>query len=76
MTWIANLDALRETNTYVTVTDENQQTFSGIITRVQRVTGPTGPTDPEPGHVHRVQIVESVATAVSQSYVYDQAVYS
>ena len=76
VTWIANLDALRETNTYVTVTDENQQTFSGIITRVQRVTGPTGPNDPEPGHVHRVQIVESVATAVSQSYVYDQAVYS
>ena len=76
VTDISNLESLRETNTYVTVTDENQQTFSGIITRVQRSSGPTTPNDPEPGHVHRVQIVESVATAVSQTYVYDQAVYS
>ena len=76
VTVIDNLDTLRETNAYVTVTDENQQTFSGVITKVQRGVGTTLPNDPEPGHVHRVQIVESVAAAVSQTYAWDQAVWT
>ncbi len=71
-----NINALRDTNVYVTVTDENQQQFSGLVTQVQKVSDSTTKSDTEPGQTFKVTVVEAPTTVGALSFTYGQAVYT
>ena len=71
-----DLNTLRDTNVYVTVTDENQQNFSGILTQVQKVSDDTRAADEEPGHTYKITVVEAPTAVGGLAFTYGQAVYS
>lgn len=74
---IDNLNALRDTNVYVTCFDELQRSFGGVLTNIQRVSDQTvGGSTEQPGHSYRLTVVESPGAVGSMAYRYDAAVYT
>ena len=73
---LANINTLRDTNVYSTVTDENQQAFSGLLTQVQKVSEDTRATDEEPGHTYKLTVVEAPTAVAGIAFTYGAATYS
>lgn len=61
VTTIANLQALRTQGTYAVVTDENGQSFSGVVTEVKRTMTKLVPPNTEPEHAIQFTVFEKAS---------------
>ena len=72
---IADLNSVRDTNTYLSCTDENNRQFSALVESIQRVHADTGTRTGESGAVFRVVLAESAAALAAATWTYGSAVY-
>lgn len=71
---LTDLRALRETTTYQSVVDENDQSWSALVSNVSEVTQDADGND-EPDRVFKVTLIESVAAVAANTFTYGTGVY-